>query len=103
MKIIGTNDNGGFIITAHKDELANLIGYYGYLSIPDVRRSGGRLQVGDEIKVDEMYAQLYRLARLSGEADQAKKCLAAAIELFTVIDPVVMKIIEKEKKVSDES
>jgi len=85
MKVIGeTND--GYIFEASKDEVQNLIGYYSRY------QSGVVIRVGDHIKVSAMYQQLYNLSLLANQADQAKKTLTAAIELFSIVDPVVRQI-----------
>lgn len=98
MEIIGKTDKRGYIVTISGDELANLVGYYSENQTPNPNDSytrRGPFNVGDTITVGKMYYQLYNLSRISSEAEQAKKCLQAAIELFTVIDPVVRKIVEE--------
>ena len=96
MKIIGKTENG-YITEIGKDELANFVGYYSYSQTPNPHQysNKGPFQVGDEVTVGKMYGQLYNLSRISDQAEQAKKALQAAIELFTIVDPVVRKITEE--------
>lgn len=98
MKIIGKTDNREYIVVIRGDELANLVGYYSESQTPNPHDSysgRGPFNVGDTVEVGKMYYQLYNLARISDQAEQAKKALQAAIELFTIVDPVVHKITEK--------
>jgi hypothetical protein len=46
-----------------------------------------------------MYQQLYNLSSISREADQAKKTLQAAIELLTIVDPVIRAVTDTKPEV----
>ncbi len=98
MKIIGKTERG-YIIDISGDELANLAGYYAESQSPSAGYNRGPYNVGDTVTVHKMYHQLYNLARISAQADQAKKTLQAAIELFTIVDPVVRQITEEKSEV----
>ena len=77
MKIIGKTHQG-YIVDISGDELANLAGYYSESQSPSGGYNRGPYNVGDTVTVHKMYHQLYNLARISAQADQAKKTLQAA-------------------------
>ncbi len=88
MKIIGETTDGR-IIEASNDELANLLGYHGEHRI-DPQRS---LRIGTEIKVHEMYRQLYSLAQAQRELKTASQTLHSIANLMLVADPLIQAVV----------
>jgi len=88
MKIIAKDDRDRYIVTVHKDELANLCGYCSDYQSPI------RFAIGAEIQVHSMYQQLYSLANKKGQL------AVLARELRTYADLLEMKppILEPEGK-----
>lgn len=92
MKIIGRTDKE-FIITAHEDEIAKLIGYH-YESAMPARKNPNygcreKLMIGDEIKVAEMFQHLSSLQSAGRDiAAVVAKLRTAADLLETLPDPV---------------
>lgn len=85
MKIIGHTENG-YLIDASREEIANLIGYYGtYCDEYKNKRIG----IGSEIQVHEMYNQLYQLAYKYDDISRAKENLTKCIELLDLVHPVI--------------
>lgn len=84
MKIIGRTNNG-YILDASKDEVANLIGYYGSYSLD----KNIDLNVGNEINIAQMYKQLYDLHHRHEEIDRAKVKLAECIKNMEDVLPVI--------------
>ena len=95
MKIIGGTESG-FILEATKDEVANLAGYYSYNHAPDKGYHKDAFNIGDQVNVDAMYRQLYSLARLGDQVESTKKTLEAAIQLLTIVDPVIRKVVDMQ-------
>lgn len=79
MKIIGKTKSG-FILEASRDEVENLMGFYSMRTA---------IEVGDEIKVSEMFQQLYSLARKEESLKQFAKSLRGIADLLEISDPVV--------------
>lgn len=100
MRIIGKTTNG-FILDAHADELDNLTGYYSAYHAPSGGYNREKFNLGDNIRIADMYQQLYRLSSLSSQVDQAKKTLTAAIELFSIVDPIVRHIVEEKSEIKE--
>jgi hypothetical protein len=86
MEIIGTTSTG-FILKASKDEVVNLIGYYGEYQMRDKNLALPKL--GDTIMVSEMYQRLYILARRRGEIKTAQKMLLDAASELELVDPII--------------
>lgn len=89
MKIIGVTEKG-YIIDANADEIANLTGYYSEYS----EKFNKKLKAGDEIKVDEMYKQLYHLSKKRTELAQTVKTLRNLADLLEPVCPVIERAIE---------
>lgn len=91
MKIIGKTENE-FILTASKEEIANLIGYYNDYHLPNRRYNHGgyeKLMIGDEIKVAAMFRHLHSLQSAGSDiAAVVAKIRTAADLLETLPDPV---------------
>lgn len=85
MKIIGESDMG-FIISADRDEIANLTGYYSQYNYDKEQQLP---KVGDEIRVHEMYRRLYVLAQRRGEIKTAQKMLRDAANELELVDPLI--------------
>lgn len=85
MKIIGYTENG-YMIDANREEIANLVGYYGTYS-DEYRHKG--IGIGSEIQIHEMYKQLYELANKSEDISRTKERLAECIKLLDLVQPVI--------------
>lgn len=91
MKIIGkTRDN--LLLEASAEEVARLLGHY-YAS--NVARC--ELEIGAEVKVSEMWEQMYRLARAQRELKAASQTLHSIANLMLVADPLIQAIVDPEK------
>jgi len=92
MKIIGKHENG-FILDTSKKELANLIGFYSEFKI-------GHIDVGAEIKVHEMYNQLYNLSFMETQLDEIANKLEHYSQALRLLPPIVVKVSKNgEEKV----
>ncbi len=91
MKVIGTAGEG-YILSATRDEVANLIGYFsGY----DVKQ----LQVGDNIRIGSMYHQLRNLQNKRAELENIQKTLRMTADLLTAVQPLIPAVTaEPDKK-----
>lgn len=81
MTIIGKTPSG-FIIQATEKEIANLCGYYSATADSKI----GTLQAGAEIKVNEMFQQLYKLSFMKQEVMEVQNKLR---EYANALDRVV--------------
>lgn len=99
MNIIGKTERG-YILETSGDELANLTGHYSESQAPSGGYNRGPFNIGDTVTVHAMFRQLYNLSRISAQAEQAKKTLQAAIELLTIVDPVIRQVTEEPAKES---
>jgi hypothetical protein len=88
MKIIGESTES-FIIEASKNEVANLLGYYSKYSDrkPPV-------VVGNEIKINEMYTQLYELSRRKDDLKKMHDSLIEYASYLLEIDPIKVRVQE---------
>lgn len=86
MKIIGQTD-GGLLISATKNEIANLLGFYytGSQSCPE-------LVAGLEIRVSDMYGQLSALNSNKKELSQLANKLRSVADLLELNDPLYRKL-----------
>ena len=86
MEIIGTSLRETIILTATRDEIANLIGYYypGSDGCP-------RLDVGLKIKVSEMYHRLRSLADRKDTVASAAKMLRAYADMLELVPPIELE------------
>lgn len=87
MKIIGATPDG-FIIQADEREVARLIGHY---SQHDCR---AKLKVGAEIKVNEMYDQLYKIKALRNTLKAIQEASNNLRECVESKSPVVNPIVD---------
>lgn len=93
MKIIGKTDNG-FILSASKDEVCNLVGYYSQYS-----NNTPKLEVGTELAVAKMFKHLHSLgSEKHGIAAMAAKLRAAADLIGTLPDPITEASAVPDKK-----
>ena len=88
MKVIGKSQNG-FILDASSQEVARLIGYYSSYE------KGATSSVGDEIQVDKMYEQLYKLEHNQPELRKVVDTLRGLADLLEPVCPVLEKQIEE--------
>lgn len=86
MKVIGKTESG-FILSAEKNEIANLIGYYsGYSEgLP-------KLSVGSEIDVHSMYQQLYVLSAHNKSIKDVQKKLSDIVSGLDEVKPVISTV-----------
>lgn len=91
MKIIGETKDS-FILTATRNEVANLIGHYWYGS------DCPRLSPGAEIKVAAMYQHLTSLAANKNTIAQAARSLRGLADLMEVHSPVVEEITKIQEE-----
>lgn len=84
MKIIG-RVNHGFILEAHEDEVAKLIGYR-YISSTEVKSMA--LGIGDEINISAIYTQLADLALMPHRLSEMKSILGKVRDSLDLVDPV---------------
>lgn len=96
MKIVA-NTNFGFLVEMSYEEVANIKGYY---SSYENREKQRRLTIGDEIKIAEMYKQLYALdndkAKIHEYANQIKTLTEALLQI--PVPPILEKIDPVEDK-----
>ncbi len=85
MKIIGKTKEG-YILDASANEVANLIGYYGEYSL---KQGNVSLGIGEEIKISQMYDQLYKLHVKHNEIEAAKEKLSECIKYMNEVQPVI--------------
>lgn len=85
MKIIGKTKEG-YILDASANEIANLIGYYGEYSL---RQDNVSLGIGEEIRISQMYDQLYKLHVKHNEIEAAKIKLEECIKYMNEVQPVI--------------
>lgn len=82
MKIIGKTEDG-FILSAKGSEISKLISYdYTYDMYP-------KLQIGQEINVSEMYAQLYGLKQFDSDNKYAIAKLECMINSLRLTKPIL--------------
>lgn len=83
MKIIGIT-NAGYILEAEREEVANLVGYYGEYDLKRARDFG----VGSTINVHKMYKSLYELKGVESEMENARERLDAVMKLMNIPKPI---------------
>lgn len=99
MKIIGQTGNqynNVFIVQIPEDEAYNLIGHsssYG---------ASKKLQVGDTIKVKEMFGRLVDMKQKEAELEKSAAVLRAAADLIEKALPAVHRANTKEKAEQEE-
>lgn len=84
MKIIGKHENG-FILDAGKEELANLTGYHSEFKIEDI-------DVGAEIRVHEMYQQLYDLSNVKDQMNAMADKLDSYSQALRLLSPIAVAV-----------
>lgn len=89
MKIIGETSDG-YILTASKDEISNLIGYYSAYS----NKYENKVFIGSVINVADMYKKLYDLDRNKDELEKTAKTLRTLADMLDVVDPIFRKATE---------
>jgi hypothetical protein len=87
MKILGKTEDG-YILEAHSDEVANLIGYYSKYN------ENFKVQVGDEIRINEMYHQLYTLQHKQPELQTIVSTLKNLADLLEPVCPVIENVMK---------
>lgn len=92
MKIIGATEDG-VLISAKRQEVAQLIGFYyhGASGCPEIIP-------GLEIKVSDMYEQLKTLGNNSDTLKDVAAKLRVVADLLTLQDPVVKRILENKNQ-----
>ena len=92
MKVIGYTEKG-YMLDATKEEIANLIGFYGTYVEGYKKKSIG---IGSEINVSGMYKQLYGLAGSYEDIERAKDNLKQCIELLDMVNPLINISVKQE-------
>ena len=96
MKIIGQTGDGRMLVDASLDELTQLTGYNG----TRYRERDGKkkLQVGDEIDVNTLYAHAAHMKTISEQIAKAKGILDTVSGGLTLADNVIQKAMEKSEE-----
>lgn len=95
MKIIGETKEG-FLISAERDEIANLFGAYSQYSLEDVGMKDSDIKPGLEINVRGAYEKLYWLERRRAEFVELERKLKSALDGLKQSEPLFKKIIDAE-------
>lgn len=84
MRVIADSGQGNFLIEAHGNEIAHLIGFYwtGQSGCPPIK-------VGMSIRVNEMYTQLDQLKRREKQLTVVAKDLRLLADLLELKEPVI--------------
>lgn len=93
MKIIGKTRHG-FIVEASETEVANILGFYG----PYYPSGCPKLEVGNEIKVSDLYERLHAMRKSEVTLADCRKSLRSLADLIDPIDNLIeaaLKIAEK--------
>lgn len=88
MKVIGESKNG-YIITATKDEIANLQGLYSYYS------DGFKVNVGDELNINPFYDMAKKANSIRSRRDELESVANHIDAALRIID-FVTKATDKE-------
>ena len=86
MKIIATTEKG-FLLETSKDELARLVGFKSDLHHGN--STGSSFRVGQDVRVNAMFARLYELEQRKGELSLMATQLRAQAGLLESIEPVI--------------
>lgn len=89
MKVIGENKEG-YIITATKDEIANLQGLYNHYS------DNFRVNVGEDINIQSFYKTVQTVKRIRYYCKEMKKAAELINEVTSSID-IITKDEESEE------
>jgi len=89
LKIIGKTENNGLLLSASRDEVAHLIGYFSTYSRP----VSELLEPGKEIKISAMYNQFYQLQGKAKELERVATQLEAIAALLRVENPIVEEVV----------
>lgn len=87
MKIVAQTYNG-YMLEVSKSEIANLIGYYGEYDM----KSSYAPKIGDEIKINDMYKQLYSLQNKQPELKKVVDTLRGLADLLEPTVPVIESV-----------
>lgn len=90
MKVIGKSENG-YIITATKDEIANLQGLYSQYS------DGFKVNVGDELNIEPFYDMARKANSIRSRRDELESVANHIDSALRIID-FVTKSTDKELK-----
>ena len=93
MKIIGTTKQG-FLLEATDNEIANLVGYYSAYTIKSKFNKREVVEVGDQIKVAEMYKSFDELVSKVKTMEQIRASLRAVAASMEIVDPLLREIEE---------
>lgn len=87
MKIVAQTYEG-YMLEVSKSDIANLIGYYGEYDMGDKYRP----KIGDEIKINDMYKQLYTLQNKQPELKKVVDTLRGLADLLEPTVPVIESV-----------
>jgi hypothetical protein len=93
MKVIATTKTG-FLLEASDNEIANLIGYYSAYHVKNRFAKREIVNVGDEIKIADMYNSLCGLVGKIQTMEQVRASLRAVAASMEIVDPLLREIKE---------
>jgi hypothetical protein len=91
MKVIATTRTG-FLLSASDEEIAKLIGYYSAYAFKSKLGRREVVEVGDEIKVADMYNCLSELMGKIKTMEQIRASLRAVAASMEIVDPLLREI-----------
>lgn len=91
MKIIGKTQHN-LLLEASADEVARLLGHYYPTSA-----ARGALEIGAEVKVNEMWTQMYNLSRAQRELRTASQTLHSIANLMLIADPLIQAVVAPDE------
>lgn len=77
-----------YMLEVSKSDIANLIGYYGEYDMGDKYRP----KIGDEIKINEMFKQLYTLQKKQPELKKVVDTLRGLADLLEPTIPIMESV-----------
>lgn len=91
MKVIAKTKDG-YLLEASETEIANLIGYYSQYESGFDRRG---LNIGDSLKISEMFQQLYSLKKNLPLLSKTAAEFRNLADLLEVKDPILRRRVEE--------
>ena len=82
MKIIGENGDT-LILSASRDEIANIIGKY------SKHTEGGRVQTGSEIKVSDVFSKYYSIMKSHQKIKEIKMHCSSILDSVQTVESLV--------------
>ena len=95
MKVIGETEEG-VLLTASKDEIANLFGAYSAYQMDEIGMKSGDIEPGLEINVKGAYEKLRWLEHRGHEFNDLRRRLREALERLENDVPLFKRIVDAE-------